>query len=447
MPKVYIKTFGCQMNEYDSTMIKGMLYHKGYIPTENIEEAQLIILNTCSVRESAESKALSHIGLLKKIKTKNPEVIIIVAGCMAQRMEVNLQERFPYIDIVLGTQNLFNLPSIFEEFIRSRQKIVATKTLNSSKGQVSPARLGVGEIKLKAFVTIMRGCSNFCSYCIVPYVRGKERSKPIEMVISEVEDSAQQGCKEITLLGQNVNSYFDAHYAKDGVDYNFARLLGKINEIEGIERIRFTTSHPKDMIEETILKIKDLSNVCEHIHLPVQQGSNKILQKMNRGYTREEYIKLTQKIRKIIPRVSITTDIMVGYPQETEEDFEDTLNLVKEVCFDAAYTFKYSPRPGTKAACEEDNVCRDEKERRLAELIDLCRKLSIKQNQKSVGKMEEVLVERENKNDPSKVYGRTRSNKIVVFKGKKELIGSLIKVKITEAYTFSLLGEVPRVKS
>ncbi len=443
--KFFIKTLGCQMNEYDSTMIGRILEQKGYTATKTIEEAWLLILNTCSVRKSAEDKAFSYLGLLNQIKKKNPEVIIIVVGCMAQRLEKTLMSKFPCVDIILGTQNLSNLSSIVTNFISSKQKTVLTKPVFSSNTTIVP-KLNKEEKILKSFVTIMRGCSNFCSYCIVPYVRGEEKSKPLERIIGEIKDLAGQGCKEVTLLGQNVNSYYDARSILGGVDYNFVRLLERINEINGIERIRFTTSHPKDMNKEIIFAVKNLSKLCEHIHLPVQHGSNKILQKMKRGYTREEYIKLAQKIRKEIPQVSISTDIMVGYPQETEEDFNEILSLVKEISFDAAYTFKYSPRPGTQADNEEDNVCREEKESRLARLMELCRQQCKEQNQKMIGKTEEVLIERKDKHNPNKMVGRTRNNKVVIFEAEKELIGDFVDVEINDAHIFSLMGKIKNKK-
>ena len=439
--KFFIKTFGCQMNQYDSTMIERILEQKGYTTTKAIEEAWFIVLNTCSVRKSAEDKAFSYLGLLNQIKKKNREVIIIVVGCMAQRLGKSLISRFPCVDIILGTQNLSNLSEILTNFISSKQKTVLTKPIFSSNTMVVP-KLKEGDRKLKAFVTIMRGCSNFCAYCIVPYVRGKEKSKPLELIAREIKDLANQGCKEVTLLGQNVNSYYDARSVLGGVDYNFVRLLEKINEINGIERIRFTTSHPKDMNKEIIFAVKNLSKLCEHIHLPVQHGSNKILKKMKRGYTREEYIKIAQKIRKEIPRVSISTDMMVGYPQETEEDFNETLSLIKEISFDAAYTFKYSPRPETESANEEDSVCREEKESRLARLMELCKQQGKEQNQKMIGKIEEVLVEREDKHNPNKVVGRTRNNKVVIFEAGKELIGDFVEVQINDAHIFSLGGKI-----
>ncbi len=415
------------MNEYDSGSMENYLIEKGYTPAGDYKHADIIIINTCSVRAHAENRALSQIGHLEKLKLHRPDLLLVVAGCMAERMKENLKKRFPYIDLVLGAKDIPHLEDKLDHLLCEsiESNISSTPDISFSK--------------LKAFVSIMRGCNNYCSYCIVPYVRGNEASRKAEDIVSEIKQLALNGCREITLLGQNVNSYSSFHNRRK---YHFSDILVDINNINGIQRIRFFTSHPKDMSDELIFAIRDMDKVCEHIHLPVQSGSNNILKLMNRQYSREQYLELVCKIKSEIPGVSLSTDIIVGFPGETEQDFEDTLNLVRQVSFDAAYTFKYSPRPLTKASELEDSVPLDTKKKRLLVLNELQEKLSRDKNTLLLNNKLEVLVEGKEPKGSDRLIGRTRSHKIVIFEGASDIVGKLQKVEITSAGTWSLYGKI-----
>lgn len=435
--KYYIDTWGCQMNEEDSEKISGLLKGIGYERTELKEESDIIIFNTCCVRENAEQKVYGHLGALKALKRKKPNLIIVVTGCMMQQdgMPDKVMKKFPHIDIIAGSYNSYKLPEYIERVKTEGNSII--EVWNKEKGIVEG--LPVDRMSdVKAFVTIMYGCNNFCSYCIVPYVRGRERSREPENIINEIKDLVSKGYKEITLLGQNVNSYGKGLEP----EINFAELLRRVNKIEGLERIRFMTSHPKDVSDELISAMAECEKVCEHGHFALQSGSSRILEKMNRKYTREQYLELVKKLRMAMPDIAITTDIIIGFPGETEEDFEETLSIVKEVEFDSAFTFIYSQREGTPAAKHEEQVPENIKHERFNRLVEAVNEILAKKNKEYEGKIVEVLVEGPSKNDETKLMGRTRTSKLVNFQGSPDIIGNLVKVKITKAQSFSLIGEI-----
>lgn len=434
--KYLFHIFGCQMNEADAEVLAGHLEAQGYTKALSEEEADIILLITCCVREHAESRVYGKIGELYRLKQLKPTLILGVCGCMTQQSDVaeKLRTRFPYLDLIFGTHNLPEFPRLLEQACASGELVF--EVLPEAEGIVEdlPRLRNDG---LKSWVTIMYGCNNYCTYCIVPYVRGRERSRQPHAIANEIKDLASRGYREITLLGQNVNSY-----GKDlDKDVSFATLLGDIEGIKGIERVRYMTSHPRDFTEELIEVIARSKKVCEHFHLPVQSGSNNMLKAMNRGYTREHYLSLVRKIREVVPNAALTTDFIVGFPGETEQDFEDTLSLVREARFDSAYTFAYSPRTGTPAAELADQLSEEEKNRRLRKLIDLVGVSSLERNLPLLDQTVEVLVEGPSKNDPSRLTGRTRTNKLVHFVGEVELIGKLVDVKIIKVQTWSLIGE------
>ncbi|MCD6231867.1 tRNA (N6-isopentenyl adenosine(37)-C2)-methylthiotransferase MiaB [Candidatus Aerophobetes bacterium] len=428
--KAYIQTYGCQMNEYDSEIISGLFKERGYSLSSHPEEANLIILNTCYVRNKVKHKIYSKLGEIGKLKKKNPELLLGVCGCLAQKEAEEIVAQAPYIDFVVGTFNFHRLPQIVEKVQKNQQRIVEI-----DKEGIFPEGLPkLRKRKFSAYIPIMRGCNNFCTYCIVPFVRGRERSRLCEDILKEIEELSQEGYKEVILLGQNVNSYLS-----EGKD--FADLLTEVNNVEGIERIRFTTSHPKDLSEKLIERMK-LKKVCEHLHLPLQAGSNRVLQRMGRGYTRERYEEIVKKVREAIPEISLTTDLIVGFPGEKEEDFEETLEVIERIKFDGAFTFCYSPVKGTEAAEFEDQVPDEVKKERLRRLIKVQQRITEEKNELLVGQKLEVLVEKVSKKNPEELQGRTRTNKIVVFKGKKELIGTLIGVKIVASGCWALRGKI-----
>ncbi|MGH2331895.1 tRNA (N6-isopentenyl adenosine(37)-C2)-methylthiotransferase MiaB [Thermoanaerobacter mathranii] len=436
----HIETYGCQMNVHDSEKLAGMLEKMGYKYTENLEQADVLLFNTCAVREHAEIRVLGRVSQMKELKARNPNLIIGVSGCMMQEKNVveAIKEKYSYIDIVFGTHNIYKFPQLLWEALNSQDIVIDVIEDTKNVIEELPVKR---DSNLKAWVNIIYGCNNFCTYCIVPYTRGREKSRKPEDIVAEVKELAQKGYKEITLLGQNVNSY-----GKD-LDENitFAKLLYKLNEIEGIERIRFMTSHPKDISDELIYAMRDLNKVCEHLHLPVQAGSNKILKKMNRKYTKEHYLEIIDKVRSNIPDIAITTDIIVGFPGETEEDFLETLDLVERVRFDAAYTFIYSKRAGTVAANMPDQVDDAVKHERLERLIELQNKISLEKSAELRGKIVEVLIEGISKRDSNKLTSRTRTNKVVHFVGDESLIGKLANIKITETKAWTMQGELVEV--
>lgn len=434
--KYYIETWGCQMNEEDSEKLSGMLKLKNYSRTELKEEADIIIFNTCCIRENAEQKVFGNLGMLKKLKNKNPDLVIAVCGCMMQQKGAaqDLSKRFPYVDIIIGTHNSYKFPEYLMRALGGERPIVKVWDKEKEIIEDTPVdRLS----KFKAFVTITYGCDNFCTYCVVPHVRGRERSRKPEDIEKEIKLLAEEGYKEITLLGQNVNSYGKGLEPK----VNFAGLLRRVNKIEGIERIRFMTSQPRDLTQELVDTIAECDKVCEHIHLPVQSGSSKVLKRMNRKYDREKYLDSVRRIKEAIPNAALTTDIIIGFPGETEEDFMETVGLVKEVEYDSAFTFLYSKRKGTAAAEYEDQIDEKVKHDRFDRLLEVVSSISEKKNKEYEGKIVEVLVEGTSKTDESKLTGRTRTSKLVNFIGNKENIGKLVRVKITNAKSFSLLGE------
>ncbi|MEA4924371.1 MAG: tRNA (N6-isopentenyl adenosine(37)-C2)-methylthiotransferase MiaB [Syntrophomonadaceae bacterium] len=428
-----VLTYGCQMNVRDSEIISGLLQQKGYVE-QSRPAADIVIFNTCSVRHSAENKVYSKLGEYTKLKKSRPGMIVAFGGCMAQLPEVVTKVKQLGVDIVFGTHNLHELPRLIDEFQATRKRVV---NVWQQQGEVIEDLPSYRKDDLSAFVNIMYGCNNFCSYCIVPYTRGRERSRHPRDIMAEVEQLARSGFKEVTFLGQNVNSY------GKGLDdnYDFADLLAMADRIEGLERIRFTTSHPKDMSDKLIDTIAAGEKLCEHIHVPLQAGSNRILQGMNRGYTREHYLELAAKMRSRIPGVAITSDLIVGFPGETEDDFLQTLDMVEKVRFDAAFTFLYSIRSGTRAAQMEGQLDLAVKKDRLLRLNDLQYSIAAEINKALEGTVQEVLVEGPSKTDQGKLTSRTRTNRIVIFSGAEDLIGKLINVRICRGKTFSLFGE------
>lgn len=432
-----ISTYGCQMNEEDSEKLSGMLKSQGYERTENKEEASIIIFNTCCVRENAENKVFGNLGQLKQLKKKNPNLVIAICGCMMQQvgMADKVLKTFPYVDIIFGTHNAHKFPEYLHRVLQ--EGVQVKEILNKEEGIVEGLPID-RKSDVKAFVTIMYGCNNFCTYCIVPYVRGRERSRKSEDIIKEIEELVSQGYKEITLLGQNVNSYGKGLEE----DIDFSGLLRKVNEVKGLERVRFMTSHPKDLSDDVIMAIKECDKLCEQVHLPVQSGSSRILKEMNRHYDREYYLDLVKKIKSEIPDVTLTTDIIIGFPGETEEDFLDTLSLCEEVGYDSAFTFIYSRRNHTPADKMENQIPDDIKHDRFNRLVEAINKKVVIKNKEYEGKVVEVLVEGPSKNDETKLTGRTRNGKLVNFAGDEKLVGELVNLKIVRAQPFSLIGEI-----
>ena len=438
--KFYIRTYGCQMNEHDTEVMAGIFMQLGYEPTDSVEDASVILLNTCAIRENAENKVFGELGHLKPLKLEKPDLLIGVCGCMSQEESVvnRILEKHQFVDMIFGTHNIHRLPQILQEAYLSKEMVIEVW---SKEGDVIENLPKVRRGNIKAWVNIMYGCDKFCTYCIVPYTRGKERSRRPEDIIQEVRQLAAQGYKEITLLGQNVNAY-----GKDfeDMEYGLGDLMDELRKID-IPRIRFTTSHPRDFDDRLIEILAKKGNLVEHIHLPVQSGSSDILKIMARKYTREQFLELVRKIKAAIPDVSLSTDIIVGFPNETDEQFEETLSLYREVGFEIAYTFIYSPREGTPAAKMKDNVPMEVKKERLQRLNHLVNELSRDAMKKYEGQVVEVLVEGESKNNPDVLAGYTRKNKLVNFKGPKSAIGKLVTVKIKSAKTWTLDGEMVEV--
>ena len=428
-----ILVYGCQMNIADAERMEGQLQSAGYTRTEETADADVILINTCCVRESAEDKVYGKIGEIKKIKERNPRLVFGIAGCMAQKEGDNLMRRAPHIDFVLGTGKVQELTRIIAEIRAERAPVVDTVIGNTIVENLPIARGG----KFSAWVPIMYGCNNFCTFCIVPYVRGRERSRAPEDIVAEVRRAVAEGYTEVTLLGQNVNSYGKDHKAAD-----FADLLQMVDEVEGIRRVRFMTSHPKDISDKLIDTIRDGRHLCEHIHLPVQYGSNRILRAMNRVYTVESYRERVRRVREALPDASLTTDLIVGFPGETDEDFAATLDFLREIRYDSAYTFLYSKRSGTPAVRMEDQVPDEVKHARLNILMEEQNKISRAINEKLAGRALEVMVEGESKNDPAVWSGRTRTNKIVLFPHGAERAGDFVRVRIDRAQTWVLKGEI-----
>lgn len=461
---LYINTIGCQMNVYDSDKIANSLLSLNYKATENLKKADLIIVNTCAIREKAEQKVFSFLGRLAGLKRKKPGLIIGVGGCVAQQEGKKILERVPYLDVVFGTHAIPRLPEIVERVELKKSRIVdigMTDQIVEIESVADSLENGPKDRKVSDFVTIMQGCDNFCTYCVVPYVRGRETSRSPEKIVNEIEGLVNSGVREVTLLGQNVNSYGK----KEGL-CSFSELLALVNEIDGILRIRFTTSHPKDLSDDLIYAFKENEKLCRHIHLPVQSGSDRVLKRMNRKYTRALYLEKIDKLRNICPDISITSDFITGFPGETKADFKETLDLIKTVEYEGLFAFKYSDRPNAKATLFAQKIPDQEKKERLKKLLDLQEVISRKKNQALVGSTQEILVEgfskkmssvlpragetKINESLPNNIQwtGRTSANKIVNFNLESSSVscgetftGSIVNVEIEKAFTHSLWGE------
>jgi len=433
----HIITYGCQMNEHDSEKLAGMLEDMNYKHTEELAQADIVLLNTCIIRENAELKVYGKLGELKQYKRENPDLIIGIGGCMMQQDEPvdEIYKKYRHVDLIFGTHNIHHLPELIREIEENRERIV--EVWDEEEGLI-PDLPSKRESEFSAWISIIQGCNNFCTYCIVPYVRGRERSRPLKAVVSEAEKLAADGVKEITLLGQNVNSYGNDLDKKT----NFPLLLENLNKVEAIERIRFMTSHPRDFSDELLYNIKNLKKVANHIHLPVQSGSNKVLKEMNRGYSREYYIDTVKKVQSEIPQAAVSTDFIVGFPGESDQDFQKTLELVKELQFDMAYTFIYSPRSGTPAARRDDQIADKVKKERLNALMELQNKISYQKNQHLVGTKQKILVTGPSSSNKDVYQGRTSSNKICFIDKRPELVGKIVEVKIDSAKSWTLDGHL-----
>ena len=435
--KVFIKTFGCQMNEYDSAKMADVLGGQAYETTDNPEEADVILFNTCSVREKAQEKVFTDLGMVKHLKQKNPELIIGVGGCVASQEGAAIVQRAPYVDVVFGPQTLHRLPAMMEKRRSSGRPQVDIAFPEIEKfDHLPPARVEGPS----AFVSIMEGCSKYCTFCVVPYTRGEEVSRPLADVLAEVAHLADEGVKEISLLGQNVNAYRGE--MPDGDTADFALLIELVAEIPGVERIRFTTSHPREFTQRLIDTYAKVPKLVSHLHLPVQSGSDRILAAMKRGYTALEYKSIIRKLREVRPEISMSSDFIVGFPGETEADFEATMRLLEEVNFDTSFSFVYSPRPGTPAAGMADDTPQEVKMQRLYRLQAQLDKQVKAYSEAMVGSVQRILVEKPSKKDPNELMGRTENNRIVNFPGHPRLIGHFIDVRITQALPNSLRGEV-----
>ena len=437
MKKLYLQTHGCQMNQYDSERIAKLMGRMDYESTDCIETADLVLLNTCSVRDRAEQKVYSVLGRWKELKERRDGIIIGVGGCVAQQEGMNLLRRVPHLDLVFGTHNIHKLPEMVEQVQASRSRPVETACYREPS-YMEDARGRTNVQGAKAFVTIMQGCNKVCSFCIVPHVRGREVSRPNAKIINEIESLVRQGVREVMLLGQNVNSYGKTSPG----EISFAELLGRVNQIDGLQRIRFTTSHPQDLSPELVEAFANLDRLCEHLHLPVQSGVDSVLSRMRRGYTRDEYLARINRLRKRCPHVALSTDIIVGFPGETDAEFADTLEILRQVEYDEIYSFMYSPRPQTVSAKIYDDDTADAAKRiRLQEVQSLQREISLRKNRESIGNIEEILVEGKSRLKNGQMMGRTRTNRIVNFIGDETLVGSLLPVRIIGATANSLIGE------
>ncbi|MCR4437554.1 MAG: tRNA (N6-isopentenyl adenosine(37)-C2)-methylthiotransferase MiaB [bacterium] len=429
----WIETYGCQMNKYDSELVAGILHAAGYQAAESLSAAEVVLVNTCSVRESAERRVRGRLNALRAPKSDGSCRVLGVIGCMADRLRERLLREHPAVDLVLGPDEYRRLPELLDEIFARRTVSVlrdASCTSETYAG-IEPVR----QPGVSAWVAIMRGCNNFCSYCVVPYVRGRERSRPVDSIVAEVERLIALGFVEVTLLGQNVNSY------RDG-GHDFADLLARVAQVPGLVRLRFATSHPKDLSTKLIQTIAAHGVICKHVHLPVQSGSNRVLRAMNRGYTREQYLRLVAELRSAMPEIALSTDVIVGFPGEEAADFAHTRWLLEEVRFDAAFLFKYSPREGTAACRLQETVSEDEKQARLEELIALQKQITLEKNRGRVGSVVEVLIEGPSKKSARQVMGRTGGNMIVVLQERYLSPGRLVQVLVTGAEGHTLFGKV-----
>ena len=430
--KFFIETLGCQMNVADSELIIGMLNDEGFIRSNNPQNSDLIFINTCSIRERAEEKVHSQLGRWDKIKQDKPEVIIGVLGCMAQNLKQDILENRPFVDIVLGPDSYRKIPEIIKRSINDKQSIVDTKL---SRYEVYEGIFPKRKDGVNAWISIMRGCDKFCTFCIVPFTRGRERSRSIDSIVKEAEHAINNGFRELTLLGQNVNSFRNENY-------KFHDLLEIISQISGVDRIRYTSPHPQDITDQLLEIMRKYDNICNYIHLPLQSGSDRVLKRMHRSYSKKDFLILVKKIRKMLPNVGISTDIIVGFPGETEEDFLETINVMEEVKFDSAFNFKYSPRIGTKAFEYEDQISEIIKQKRLEKVINFQKEHSILRNKQLIGSIQTILVEKQSKMSPDHWAGRTDSNKWVIFNKGKIKLNDMVKVTILDSKGISLKGEL-----
>ena len=432
---VFFETFGCQMNKLDAELSLGLLQEDGYKIVDKVDEADVILFNTCSVRQHAEDKVYSYLGALKTLKKRHPEVIVGVLGCMAQKDGESIFKRMPHVDLVCGTRMFSHLPELLLKIKNHGSHVLAideNQVVNVKRAVTYRPNI------YQAYVTVMRGCDNYCSYCIVPYVRGREISRTIADIKAEVQALVSNGCKEITLLGQNINSY-----GKNlSENITLGDLLTELNELEGLGRIRYVTSHPKDMSKELIRTMSRLEKVCEHLHMPAQSGSDRVLKRMYRGYTCSDYRELISYAREQIPSITVASDFIVGFPGETEEDLQETVKLMEEIRFQNCFIFKYSTRTGTKASELEDNVPDEIKRERNLKLLDIQKRISLEENNKMIGRKVQVLVEGASKSDANRLSGRTRQNYIVVFNGSQDLIGRLVDITINDVTDLTLFGEL-----
>lgn len=431
------ETYGCQQNENDTERIRGMLSEAGFDFTDDPEKADVVIYNTCAVRENAEQKVFGRLGILKHIKEQRRNMLIGICGCMVQQEHITekIRKVHPQVDLIFGTHALYKMPQLLYEAMHRKKTVV---DIEDSAGAIAEDIPILRDTKEKAWVSVMYGCNNFCSYCIVPYVRGRERSREPEAVLSEVRKLVEGGCTEISLLGQNVNSY-----GKDlERDVDFSDLMRMVNDIEGVRRIRFMTSHPKDLSDKLIQTIRDCDKVCNQLHLPFQAGSDRVLKEMNRKYTKAQYLEKIEKVKREIPGISLSTDVIVGFPTETNEDFEETLDVLRRVEFDNIFSFIYSKREGTPAAKLDFVLSDEEIHKNFNRLLEVQNEISKRKNDAYVGRIETVLVEGVSKNDENMLSGRCESSKIVNFRGDKSLIGKYVKVKITQSHTWSLNGSL-----
>lgn len=438
-PRVYIETYGCQMNVADSEVVLSILVDNGYSVSHDPEQADVILINTCSIRDKAERKVFRRLDLFDRIKKNNPDILVGVIGCMAERLKEQLVNNYRVVDIVIGPDAYRKLPELIDEAGTGQKAVNVLLSREETYADISPVRMDKNHVT--AFISIMRGCNNMCTYCVVPYTRGGERSRDPQSILREVDNLIKSGYKEVTLIGQNVDSY---KWKENGgnIEVSFSGLLKKVAEAMPDMRIRFSTSHPKDLPDEVLSVMSRYNNICKHIHLPLQSGNNRILDLMNRGYTSEWYIGRINAIKRILPDCSISTDIITGFCSETEEEHKETLSLMEWVGYDFAYMFKYSERPGTKAARKlKDDVPEEVKSRRLTEIIELQNKLSHKAKIKDLNRVYEVLVEGVSKKSDNDLFGRTSQNKVVVFPARNYKPGDTLKVRINNCTSATLLGE------
>jgi len=433
MAKLHLITYGCQMNEYDSERVAGLLRGERWELTDDERQADLVLVNTCAIREKAEDKVFSKLGELRALKATNPGLIIGVMGCMAQLHQERIRSRAPQVDLVFGSPAIARVGALVDQVRRERRPVLETGEGPLIKITARPPGASI----VKAFVTVMEGCEKFCTFCVVPHTRGRERSHPPEAIVAEVRSLAAKGCREVTLLGQTVNAY-----GRDlAPPTDLADLFERVNDVEGIARIRFTTSNPYNLTPRVVRALRDVPKVCEWLHLPLQSGSNRVLARMNRGYTRERYLELVEEVRAAVPDVALSTDLIVGFPGETDEDFEQTLELVDRVAYDNAFVFRFSRRPGTPAATMADQVSEALKAQRNTRLLEAASRAALRRARRLEGRMAEVLVDGTSRKNPGELCGRTRCNRTVNFDGRAAIgVGDLLRVRITEALPHSLRG-------